>query len=62
LPVVVTVGGMPAKVTFAGVTSGLVGVTQINFVVPSNLAAGPQKVVVTVGGIAAPPANLTITK
>jgi uncharacterized protein (TIGR03437 family) len=62
LPVVVTVGGVPAKVTFAGVTNGLVGVTQINFVVPSNLAAGPQKVVVSVGGIASPAANLTITK
>ena len=62
LPVTVTVGGKPAPVKFAGVTYGLVGVTQINFVVPSNLATGPQNVVVTVGGVAAPPVTVTITQ
>lgn len=62
LPVVVTVGGVRATVNFAGVTYGLVGVTQINFVVPDGLAAGPQSVVVTVGGVAAPPATVTVTK
>jgi len=62
LPVTVTVGGKSATVKFAGVTYGLVGVTQINFVVPSNLAVGPQNIVVTVGGVAAPPATVTITQ
>ncbi len=61
LPVVVTVGGVKASVTFAGETSGLVGVTQINFVVPKGLKAGVQPVVVTVGGVAAPATTLTIT-
>jgi uncharacterized protein (TIGR03437 family) len=56
------VGGVQATVNFAGVTYGLVGVTQINFVVPDGLPAGPQSVVVTVGGVAAPPATVTVTK
>jgi uncharacterized protein (TIGR03437 family) len=62
LPVTVTVGGKPAPVQFAGVTDGLVGVVQLNVVVPSNLSAGPQEVVVTVGGVAAPSASVTITQ
>jgi uncharacterized protein (TIGR03437 family) len=38
-----------------------VGVTQINVQVPNNIAAGAQAVVVTVDGVASPPATLTIT-
>ncbi len=60
LPVTVTVGGVAAKVLFQAVPYGLAGVTQINFTVPSA-PLGPQQVVVTVGGIAAPPVKLTIT-
>jgi len=45
----VTVGGVPATVQFIGIPSGLVGVTQINFQVPSTVPAGAQDVVVTVG-------------
>jgi uncharacterized protein (TIGR03437 family) len=37
-------------------------VTQINFVVPSNAPLGPQQVVVTVGGVASPPAMFTVTQ
>ena len=61
LPVTLTVGGVPAAIDFAGVPGGLVGTTQINFTVPANAALGPQPVVVTVGGVASPPVNLTIT-
>ena len=57
----VTVGGMPASVLFAGIPSGLAGVTQINFTVPANAPVGNQQVVVTVGGVASPPVNLTVT-
>jgi uncharacterized protein (TIGR03437 family) len=60
-PVTVTVGGLPASVKFAGVAPGLVGVVQINFQIPANTALGTQDVVVAVGGIAAPPANITVT-
>ncbi len=50
LPVTVTVGGMPAPITFAGVPSWSVGVTQVNFTIPQNAPLGVQSVVVTVGG------------
>jgi uncharacterized protein (TIGR03437 family) len=39
----------------------LVGVTQINFVVPSGLTPGPQQVVVTVGAVASQAATFTVT-
>ena len=56
----VTVGGIAAPVVFKGITSGLVGVTQINFTIPTNVPAGVQPVVVTVGTAASPPAYITI--
>lgn len=59
-PVEVTVGGVPAQIQFIGIPPTLVGVTQINFVVPTGLARGTQAVVVTIGGISSPPATLTI--
>ena len=65
LPVTVTVGGIavPASsVEFDGIPSGLVGVNQINFTIPSSVPAGLQPVVVTVGGIVSPAANILITQ
>jgi uncharacterized protein (TIGR03437 family) len=59
-PVSVTVGGAPAFVQFLGIPAGLVGVVQLNFVVPSSVAAGPQPVVVTVNGIASPAATIQV--
>ena len=59
-PVALTVGGVPATIVFAGIPSGLAGVTQINFIVPANAPAGVQPVVVTVGGVASPPVNLNV--
>jgi len=61
LPVTVTVAGQTATIDFIGVPVGLVGVTQINYQVPANAPAGVQPVVVTVGGVASPPVNLTVT-
>lgn len=61
LPVTLTVGGQKATIEFIGVPVGLVGVTQINYQVPANTPAGVQPVVVTVGTVASPPANLTVT-
>jgi uncharacterized protein (TIGR03437 family) len=57
----VTVGNATASTQFIGIPPGLVGVVQINFVVPNGLALGSQPVVVTVGGVASAPAMLTIT-
>lgn len=61
LPVTVTVGGVPAQVLFHGIPNGLAGATQINFTVPTGAPTGPQQVIVTVGSVAAPPVNLTVT-
>jgi uncharacterized protein (TIGR03437 family) len=60
LPVAVTVGGVAATVSFAGIPSGLAGVTQIDVVVPAAAPKGEQNLVVTVGGVAAPPIKLTV--
>jgi len=62
LPVTVTVGGAVANVTFSGIPNGLVGVTQVNFTIPTNAATGLQPVVVTVGSASSLPANITITQ
>jgi uncharacterized protein (TIGR03437 family) len=61
LPVAISVGGQPASIAFYGIPVGLVGVTQINYTVPSNAPLGVQPVVVTVGGVASQAANLTVT-
>jgi uncharacterized protein (TIGR03437 family) len=58
--VTVTVGGVNAPIQFIGIPSGLAGVTQINYQVPSGLSTGPQPVVVTVGGFASQTATLTV--
>jgi uncharacterized protein (TIGR03437 family) len=55
----VTVGGVAATINFIGIPNGLVGVTQINFTIPP-VAAGTQPVVVTVGKVASPAANITV--
>ena len=60
-PVTVSVGGVPAAINFYGVPSGLVGVVQINYEIPSSAGLGAQSVVVTVGGAASAPAFLTVT-
>jgi len=54
------VGGLPAEILFAGMPSGLAGVTQINFRVPAEVVAGDQAVVVTVGGVASAAARVTV--
>ncbi|HEY7387521.1 MAG TPA: protease pro-enzyme activation domain-containing protein [Bryobacteraceae bacterium] len=56
----VTVGNVTAPIQFIGIPPGLVGVVQINILVPSGLPLGAQPVVVTVGGVASAPALLSI--
>ncbi len=62
LPVTMTVGGQTAVIAFYGIPPGLVGVTQINYVVPQNAPLGTQPVVVTVGTVPSMPVNLTVTQ
>ena len=62
--VTVTIGSGASAVncptTFVGIPPGLVGVTQINFTIPSNVPTGRQPVIVTVGTVATPTAYITI--
>ncbi len=60
LPVALTVGGVPAKIAFVGIPPLTVGATQINYIVPPNLAPGLQPVVVTVGGVASQTVYLNV--
>jgi uncharacterized protein (TIGR03437 family) len=62
LPVNVTVGGVPALVQFAGATPGVVGLIQVNFIVPKDVEAGVQPVVITVDAAPAIVAKLTVTE
>jgi uncharacterized protein (TIGR03437 family) len=51
LPISITVGGQGANYSFAGEAPGFVsGVLQLNVVLPTNIAAGDQPIVVTIGG------------
>ena len=61
LPVTVTVGGVPASITFLGIPPGSIGVTEIDITIPAKAPKGLQPVVVTVGGVSSPPLNLIIT-
>ncbi|MGP8247418.1 MAG: protease pro-enzyme activation domain-containing protein [Bryobacteraceae bacterium] len=60
LPLSVTVGGIPAIVQSEALAPSTVGTTKVNFYAPATLASGPQPVVVTVGGVASPPVNVTV--
>jgi uncharacterized protein (TIGR03437 family) len=61
LPLTMTVGGVPVTPVYAGIPDWSVGVVQINFTVPMNLAGGAQPVVVSIGGVASNAALLTVT-
>jgi uncharacterized protein (TIGR03437 family) len=62
LPVTMTIGGLDTPIVFAGIASGLVGVTQINFTVPAGAALGVQPLVVKVGDSLSAPVNFTVTQ
>lgn len=60
LPLSVTVAGQPAFVEFAAITPGLIGVTQVNILVPVSTPLGNQPLVVTVGGASSAPVNIVV--
>jgi uncharacterized protein (TIGR03437 family) len=62
LDVKLSIGGVDAPILFAGIPTGLVGVTQVNFQVPAAAPTGLQPLVVTVGGVASAAANFTVTQ
>jgi uncharacterized protein (TIGR03437 family) len=61
LPITITVAGLRAAIQFAGIPPGLVGVTQINFTIPSNAPVGVQTVGVSLGGIARAQSSIQVT-
>ena len=50
LPYQMTIGGMPANASFAGMVQGTVGLYQFNIVIP-EVAAGDQPIALTVNGV-----------
>ena len=56
----VTIGGRPAAVSFSGLAPGFPGLNQVNFVVPADTPPGMQQVVVSIGGVDAPPVSLPV--
>jgi uncharacterized protein (TIGR03437 family) len=58
--VTATIGGKNATVLFAGLTPGLVGLGQVNLVIPQAVAPGRQPLVIAVGNQASSPAMLSL--
>lgn len=57
-----TVNGEPAPVTFAGLAPGLVGLYQINLVIPSDVPASPQTpLVITAAGLSSATVTIPVT-
>lgn len=55
-----TIGQANANVTFAGLTPGSVGVTQLNILVPTGLAAGTYPLTLTIDGDTSNTVSVTI--
>jgi minor extracellular serine protease Vpr len=45
-----SIGGQPAAVQFSGLTPGLVGLYQVNAVIPKGLTSGAQPITISAGG------------
>ena len=60
-PVTLTIGGLPASVSFAGLTPGSTGLYQVNAVVPVGLEPGDSvPVVLTSAGQQSPPVVISV--
>lgn len=57
-----TVGGAAAAIDFIGIPTWSVGVLQINYSIPTNAPLGSQQVIVSIGGTASAPTQLTVTQ
>ena len=57
---VVKIGSQTAAVQFSGMAPGIVGLYQVNVVVPANLTPGAQPITIAIGGQTSPPSTLAI--
>ena len=60
VPAVVSIGGRPAQVLFSGLAPNLVGLYQINVMVPADAPSGAQPVLIAAGGVESKPAKLPV--
>jgi uncharacterized protein (TIGR03437 family) len=56
----VTIGGVNAPVLFSGLTPGLIALLQLDVTIPSGLAAGNYRMIVTIGGQVSNSATVSI--
>jgi uncharacterized protein (TIGR03437 family) len=57
----VTIGGLPAFVSFAGLAPGFIGLYQVNVQVPQGVAAGDAvPVVLSIGATASNPVTIAV--
>jgi minor extracellular serine protease Vpr len=56
----VTIGGIPAPVSFSGLAPGFAGLYQINVTVPSTISAGTQPIIVSIGGQSSKASGITV--
>jgi uncharacterized protein (TIGR03437 family) len=60
-PIAVTIGGITAPVSFAGLSPNLAGLYQVNVTVPSGITPGPSvPVSLTMGALSSPPVTIAI--
>jgi uncharacterized protein (TIGR03437 family) len=50
LPITATIAGQPADVVYKGAAPGLIGVYQVNVVIPRNTRSGAARIVLNAGG------------
>jgi uncharacterized protein (TIGR03437 family) len=55
-----TIGGSTASVSFSGLAPGFPGLYQVNLQVPSNIPAGNQQIIVSIGGVSSPALALPV--
>jgi adhesin/invasin len=55
---VVTIGGVSANVLFSGLTPGLVGLYQVNVLVPAGISTGIASLSISVHGAASQPVQI----
>ena len=59
-PAQAKIGGIAAEIQFLGLAPGLVGISQMNLLIPEDVAAGEQPLEVSIGGVPANTSTLSI--